>query len=412
MQISQRVRNMGEPALLKYYPLVDQTLKKGIKVYYLNIGQPDIKTPESFMKKVNETKKTVLSYSKPEGEKALREAAVKYYAGYGLTYDPSEMLITNGGSEALLFAFLSICNPDDEILTFEPLYSVYKEMAAASSVNLIGVKTYAVEGFAIPDRETIEKAITPKTKAILITSPGNPTGKVFTEAEVRLLCDVAKAHHLYIISDEVYREFIYEEGAYASPALYPDVAENCIIVDSISKRYSACGARIGFILSKNKELIFEVRKLCQMRLAVSSVDQLGAAELFKLDTGFFDEVLAEYTRRRDIVYEALKDIKGIVCKKPTGAFYYVLKLPIKDACHFIEWMITDFNDAGRTVLLSPANDFYLDPKDGMDEVRLAYVLNEEDMKSAMAVLIKGLATYQQAFPEQVKGVKDNGNQKI
>ncbi|MEG0495208.1 MAG: pyridoxal phosphate-dependent aminotransferase [Eubacterium sp.] len=402
MQISKRVMEMGEPALLKYYPLVDKAEAAGKKVYYLNIGQPDISTPPSFMKKVNEMKQKVLAYAAPEGEKALREEACKYYAKYKLDYNTEDLLITNGGSEALLFTFLSICNPGDEILTPEPLYSIYKEMASATSIRLKGIMTYAEEGFALPDAATIEAAITPKTKAILITSPGNPTGKVFSREEIERIRDIALKYGLYVISDEVYREFIYDGGEYVSPGHYKELSENGIIIDSISKRYSACGARIGFILSKNKNLMHEIRKLCQMRLAVSSVDQLGAAELFKLDTVFFDEALKEYTHRRDIVFDYLKTMDGVIAKKPTGAFYYVVKLPILDTCHFIEWMITDFDDDGKTVLLSPANDFYIHPEDGADEVRIAYVLKESDMKVAMKILKQGLKTYRETFPERCK----------
>lgn len=403
MQISKRVMGMGEPALLKYYPLVDQAEAQGKKVYFLNIGQPDICTPPSFMKKVNEMKEQVLAYAAPEGEKALRDEACKYYKKYNLDYcSQDQMLITNGGSEALLFTFLTICNPGDEILTPEPLYSIYKEMASATSINLKGIKTYTAEGFALPEADVIEAAITPKTKAILITTPGNPTGKVFSKAEVERIRDIALKHNLYVISDEVYREFIYDGGAYVSPGHYADLNNNCIIIDSISKRYSACGARIGFILSKNSEFMSQIRKLCQMRLAVSSVDQLGAAELFKLDTSFFDDVLKEYTHRRDIVYDSLKTIEGVICTKPTGAFYYVAKLPVKDACNFIEWMITTFDYQGKTVLLSPANDFYLNPKDGADEVRIAYVLKDTDMVEAMETLKQGLLKYGQDFPERIK----------
>lgn len=403
MQISKRVMGMGEPALLKYYPLVDQAEAQGKKVYFLNIGQPDICTPPSFMKKVNEMKEQVLAYAAPEGEKALRDEACKYYKKYNLDYcSQDQMLITNGGSEALLFTFLTICNPEDEILTPEPLYSIYKEMASATSINLKGIKTYTAEGFALPGADVIEAAITPKTKAILITTPGNPTGKVFSKAEVERIRDIALKHNLYVISDEVYREFIYDGGAYVSPGHYADLNNNCIIIDSISKRYSACGARIGFILSKNSGFMSQIRKLCQMRLAVSSVDQLGAAELFKLDTSFFDDVLKEYTHRRDIVYDCLKTIEGVICTKPTGAFYYVAKLPVKDACNFIEWMITTFDYQGKTVLLSPANDFYLNPKDGADEVRIAYVLKDTDMVEAMETLKQGLLKYGQDFPERIK----------
>ncbi len=402
MQISKRVQGMGEPALLKYYPLVSKAEAEGRKVYFLNIGQPDIKTPERFMEKVSEVKNEVLAYAQPEGEEYLREAAVEYYKKYGFDFSAEDMLITNGGSEALLFTFLTICNPGDEIITPEPLYSIYKEMASTCSVTLKGIKTYTEEGFALPDNDKIEKVITEKTKAILITNPGNPTGKVFTKEEIERIKEIALKHELYVITDEVYREFIYDGLTYVSPAHYPELKEQCIVIDSISKRYSACGARIGFILSKNIQFMSQVRKLCQMRLAVSSVDQIGAAELFKLDQGFFDEVLQEYTHRRDIVDRCLQKIDGVIYKKPTGAFYYVVKLPVRDACEFIEWMITDFEYEGATVLLSPANDFYLHPEDGADEVRLAYVLKDCDMETAMKVLDEGLKAYRVKYPQRCR----------
>lgn len=402
METSKRVQGMGEPALLKYYPLVDAVKEKGKAVYYLNIGQPDIETPPDFMRKVNEIKEQVLAYAAPEGEAALRTEACKYYDRYNLHYSPEEMLITNGGSEALLFTFLTICNPGDQIITPEPLYSIYKEMASATSVELVGIKTYTEDGFSLPDREAIEALVTDRTKAILITNPGNPTGKVYTKEEIEILRDVAAENDLYIVSDEVYREFVYDGMAYVSPGHYPQISQNCIIVDSISKRFSACGARIGFILSKNKTLMHEIRKLCQMRLAVSSVDQAGAAELFKLGIDFFDNVLAEYTHRRDIVAECLAQMDGVVGKVPTGAFYYMVKLPVKDACDFIEWLITDFEYQGETVLLSPANDFYIHPEDGVDEVRLAYVLGEKDLRKAMKALEEGLIAYKAAYPQRCK----------
>lgn len=402
MEISQRIQKMSEPALLKYYPLVNKAKEKGKKVYYLNIGQPDIKTPEGFLEKIHYLNETVLAYEASEGIKPLREAAVKYYNNLEFEYDVEDLLVTNGGSEALLFTFMGICNPGDEILTAEPLYSIYKEMAAATNVNLVGFKTYAENGFALPESQEIEKQISPKTRAILMTNPGNPTGKVFTREEIESLKNLAIKHHLYLISDEVYREFIYDGQSYLSPGLYKELDENFILIDSISKRYSACGARIGFIVSKNKTFIGEVKKLCQMRLSVSTVDQMGATALFDLDQDFFNTVLEEYSHRREIVFKVLQEIPGVVCKKPKGAFYFMAKLPMKDACHFIEWMIRDFDYQGETVLLSPANDFYLNPKDGADEVRIAYVLKVEDMLLGMEILKRGLEAYSKAFPDQYK----------
>ncbi|HEY5555358.1 pyridoxal phosphate-dependent aminotransferase [Acetobacterium sp.] len=402
METSQRIKKMSEPALLKYYALVDSVQKKGKKVYFLNIGQPDIQTPKGFLERVNCLNEKVLSYQAPEGIIPLREAACGYYGRLGLNYLIEDLLVTSGGSEALLFTFIGICNPGDEILVAEPLYSIYKEMAAATDVKLVGFKTYAEDGFALPDISIIEAAITPKTRGILMTNPGNPTGKVFTAKEIGVYIDLALKHDLYLISDEVYREFVYKDQAYLSPAQYPEMSQNFILIDSISKRYSACGVRIGLIVSKNKVLMKQLKKLCQMRLAVSTVDQLGAVSLFELDQHFFDDTLKEYTHRREIVNTALQEIPGVICKEPKGAFYFMVKLPIKNACHFIEWMITDFEYKGETVLLSPANDFYLNPDDGADEVRIACVLNGEEMRIAMEILKRGLAAYGCAFPEACK----------
>lgn len=405
MQISSRVEHMSEPALLKFYPMVDEAKEKGKKFYYLNIGQPDIETPKEFMDMVKrrvEGDEKVLSYAEPEGVPILREKASHYFKRFGLDFPPKDILVTNGGSEALLFTFLTVCNPGDEILTPVPLYSVYKEMASAASVKLTGIMTYAKDGFKLPEKKEIEKLITDKTKAILITNPNNPTGKVMSRREIEDLKDLCIRYGLYFISDEVYREFIYDDLEYISPGQDRTLDEETIIIDSISKRFSACGARIGFILSKNEAFVHAVRKLCQMRLAVSSVDQLGAAKLFDLDTSFFDHVIHEYESRRDTVFNKFENRKDIIAKKPTGAFYYVLKLPVKDAEPFIEWMIRDFDDNGESVVLTPANDFYLNPENGKDEVRLAYVLNNKDLERASDVLLNGLEAYKKAHPENIK----------
>ena len=404
MQISKRIGSMGEPALLKYYPLVDEAKKKGKKFYYLNIGQPDIETPQEFMSTVRNQGAAgkVLSYAEPEGVPELRTEASKYFRQFGLDYSPEEILITNGGSEALLFTFLTIGNPGDEILTPEPLYSIYKEIAKASSLEMKGIMTYAKDGFSLPSEEEIEKLITPKTKALLITNPNNPTGKVYDRDEIERLKRIALKYDLYFIADEVYRDFMYDGLEYVSPGQDPELKQNTIIVDSVSKRYSACGARIGFIMSDNDEFIYEIRKLCQMRLAVSSVDQMAAAKLFKLDTGFFDKILREYEGRRDTVYEKLGHRDDIIAKKPTGAFYYVLKLPVIDAEKFIRWMITEFGKDGESVVLTPANDFYLDTENGKDEVRLAYVLNQKDLARAADVLLAGIDEYKKEHPENIK----------
>lgn len=402
MKIAKRIEAMSEPSLYKFYPDVHKQEDEGKKFYYLNIGQPDIETPKEFMDKVKEVRQKVLAYSDPEGQKELRQEALKYFKIFDLHYDPEDILITSGGSEALLFVFLTICNPGDQILTPEPLYSIYKEIAKATSIELVGIPTYAENQYDLPDKEVIESLITDKTRALLITNPNNPTGKVFTRKEMDHLEELCLKYDLYFVADEVYREFIYDDLEYISPGHYPRLEENTIIVDSISKRYSACGARIGFIISKNKPLMYALKKLCQMRLAVSSVDQQGATELFKLDTSFFDKSIKEYEHRRDVIYNKLKDRDDIIAKKPTGAFYYMVKLPVKDSEPFIDWLINDFDKNNESVILSPANDFYIDPQKGKDEVRLAYVLNEDDLNQAVDILLEGLDEYKKLYPENIK----------
>lgn len=402
MKIANRINAMSEPALYKFYPDVHKREELGKKFYYLNIGQPDIETPKEFMDKVQEVKQKVLKYSDPKGQKELIDEVIKYLKTFNLEYQNEDIVITSGGSEALLFVFLTICNPGDQILTPEPFYSVYKEIAKATSVELIGIPTYAQTQYSLPDKEVIESLITDKTRAILITNPNNPTGKVLTKKEIDIVKEITLKYDLYLVADEVYREFIYDKDEYISPGHDIGLDENTIIIDSVSKRYSACGARIGFIISKNKEFMKAISKLCQMRLAVSTTDQQGATELFKLDTSFFDKSIGEYEKRRDIVYNQLKDRNDIIAKKPSGAFYYMLKLPVIDSEPFIKYLINDFEDNNESVLLTPANDFYLNPENGKDEVRLAYVLNKKDLERAVDLIKKGLDQYKKDHPENIK----------
>jgi aspartate aminotransferase len=393
MNISNRVKGMSEPALLKYYPMVEKEREKGKYFYELNIGQPDIKTPPAFMSAVTDMKKKVLPYVSTEGIKPLREAIAAYYRKNGYPYDVEDILVTSGGSEALLFAFLTICNPGDSIITPEPMYSIYKELASVSNVNLIPIETKTEEGFALPPKEVINALMMPQVKGILITNPGNPTGKVFTEEEIQVLGELAEEYDAWLLTDEVYREFVYDRPHCPSPGKVKELEDRVIMIDSASKRYSACGARIGLVASKNKEVMKEILKLCQMRLSVSYIDQLGAVNLFQLDEKFFQATLEEYRQRRNVVYEGLHKIEGVVCAKPGGAFYVVAKLPVDDSSDFIEWMITDFELENETVLLSPMHDFYYTKNKGEDEVRIAYVLNAEDLKRALEILEAGLKEY-------------------
>ena len=398
MHIAKRVADMREPEILKYNPLIAEAEAAGKTVYNLSIGQPDLKTPDAFLKQAAAHKGDIHAYALPEGSPELRAAAATYYNRWGYSFSPEDILVTGGGSEALMFALNTVCDPGERVLIPEPFYSVYKDLATALSIHIDGLKTDTANGFDLPDTRTIEAAITPETRAVLITHPGNPTGKVYTEAEIRRLTDICEKHDLFLLSDEVYREFRYDGTPFESPAFDSDAGENVVILDSISKRYSACGARIGFIASANKTLIKAAKKLCDMRLAVSSSDQAGAAALLSMGLGFFDDMLAEYARRRDIVDACLREIPGIVYQKPMGAFYYMVRLPVDDADAFMRFMLTEFDEDGETVLLAPAGDFYTDGITGKSEARLAYVLGEDKLRRALTLLKHGIAAYRETSP--------------
>lgn len=310
-----------------------------------------------------------------------------------MDFESDEILVTNGGSEALLFALMATCDPKDNILVPEPFYSNYNGFSQSINVNITPITTKAEEGFHLPSKEKIQSLITSKTKAILISNPGNPTGTVYTKKELYMISEIAKENDLWIISDEVYREFVYDGLEYTSFGNIKEVEDRVIIIDSVSKIYSACGARIGSIASKDKTLIAEILKLCQGRLCVSALDQVGSVELYNTPSSYFTEVNNEYKNRRDVLYNELIKVKGVICKKPAGAFYIVAKLPIENAEDFVIWMLTDFNKDGETVMACPAEDFYATPGLGRDEIRLAYVLKEDDLHKAAIILKKGLEKY-------------------
>lgn len=386
MNLSKRITSMQQSPIRKLVPIAEKAKEKGKKVYHLNIGQPDIETPAEFFNAVKNFDERVLKYSFSQGIPELINALIKYYKKYDINFKQDEILITNGGSEALLFSIIAVADHGDEILVLEPFYTNYNGFSSAVGVNVIPVTTHATDGFHLPDRRTIEKGITPKTKAILLSNPGNPTGVVYTPEEVQMLADIAKEYKLFVIADEVYREFVYDNLDYTSFGNIKEIADRVIIVDSISKRYSACGARIGSIASKNKELIRQILKLCQGRLCVPTLEQIGAVELYSVPNEYFKSVHKEYQKRRDIVFNALNDIPGIICEKPTGAFYVIAKLPVVDAEEFVIWLLKDFDVDNETVMLAPAEGFYATAGLGKDEVRIAYILNENDLRKAMNIL--------------------------
>lgn len=393
MNFSNRVINMQASPIRKLVPFAEEAKKSGKKVYHLNIGQPDIETPPEFFTAVKEADIKVLAYSLSQGMPELIDSFSKYYARYGLSFDQNEILITNGGSEAILFALIATCDVGDEVLVPEPFYTNYNGFGSSAQVNIVPITTKAENGFALPSASTIEALVTNKTKAILLSNPGNPTGAVYSSEEMDAIALVAKKHNLFIISDEVYREFIYDGMKFKSFAEYTEIANQVILTDSISKRYSACGARIGCIASKNKELITQMLKLCQSRLCVPTLEQIGAAALINVSSDYMDAAILEYKKRRDIVYNALNKMDGVLCKEPKGAFYVIAKLPVKNAEDFVIWLLKEFNLNGETVMLAPAEGFYATPGLGIDEVRISYVLKETDLLAAMAVLDAGLKAY-------------------
>ncbi len=393
MKFSKRIEAMQSSPVRRLVPYAQEAKAAGKKVYHLNIGQPDVKTPTVFFDAVRKFDAEVLEYAHSQGIPELVSAIVDYYKANDLDYDKEEILITNGGSEALMFAMLAVCDPGDQILVPEPFYTNYNGFGSTVDVSLTPVTTTAENGFHLPSKEEVLAAITPRTKAILLSNPGNPTGVVYTKEEVRMLADIAIEKDLFIISDEVYREFVYDGEVCTSFASMKDAADRVILIESISKRFSACGARIGSLACKNIPLINQIMKLCQGRLCVPTIEQIGAVELYKMPKSYYTEVCDEYRGRRDIVYKALQEMPGVVCEKPKGALYVVAKLPVEDAEDFIIWMLKEFSLNGETVMLSPAEGFYATKGLGKNEARIAYVLNATELEKAMACLKAGLKAY-------------------
>lgn len=395
MKFSKRLSSMQQSPIRKLAPFATAAKAEGVKVYHLNIGQPDIVTPTGFFDAVKNFDKKVLEYAGSQGMTELIEAIRKYYTTYNINFANEDIIITNGGSEALLFSFMAVCDPGDNILVPEPFYTNYNGFAQCLNIDVKSVTTFAETGFHLPSKEEILSKIDDKTSAILVVNPGNPTGCVYTKEEVQMLADIAKENDLWIIADEVYREFVYEGLEYTSFANIKEVEDRVVIIDSVSKRYSACGARIGSIACKNKEFMAEVMKVCQGRLCVATIEQLGAAALYETPKSYFKEVNDEYKKRRDTLYNELMKADGVICEKPMGAFYIVAKLPVENAEDFVAWMLKEFRKDNETVMCTPAEGFYSTPGLGKNEVRLAYVLKEEDLRRSGKLLKEALEEYTQ-----------------
>ena len=369
--------------------------KQGKKIYHLNIGQPDLPTPQAYYDAVHNFEAKTLEYEASPGMPVLIDAVQKYYKELGVELDPKDILITTGGSEALLLTCLSILDPYTEVIIPEPYYPNYTTFVHAAGGVIRALPTNPWEGYRYAKRERIESLITKNTRAIMITNPGNPTGVVRDLEEMRMIADIAKKHDLFLICDEVYREFCYDEKfGVPTMARFDDIDDNLIIIDSVSKRFSACGARVGCVVTKNKELQAALLKFCQSRLAVATIDQLGAAALYDVDHDFFRQCKAEYQRRRDTVVSRLREIPGVVVEEPMGAFYVMASLPVDDSDKFQRWLLEKFDDNGDTVMFAPGAPFYETPGKGLNEVRIAYVLKQEDLERAMEILAKGIAQYQ------------------
>lgn len=393
MKISNRVFNMPESPVRKMDTLATKVKESGVNILHLNIGDPDIKTPQVFWDAIKNYEAPILGYAKSEGISDLVHSLQKYYKTYNLEYDYEDILVTAGGSEALSLILTTVCDYHEEVLVFEPFYTNYNGFADVVDVIPVPITTQSSNGFHLPAKDEITSKITDKTRAILLSNPGNPTGTVYTKEEIEMLADIAIEFDLYIISDEVYREFVYDGLEYYSSAMVKRIEDRVIIVDSISKRYSACGARIGCLASKNKDLMKQVLKICQNRLCVPTLDQVGAKALYDADQTFLNEVKEEYDRRRNLIYKELSGVAGIEFIKPSGAFYLILDLPVKDAEHFVTWLLTEYSINNETVMLAPAQGFYSTKGLGKNQVRIAYILDTDKLARAAKIIKDGLVEY-------------------
>lgn len=396
MRISDRVQAMQNSPIRKFNPLADAATAEGVKIYHLNIGQPDIETPSVFWEAVKCFDQKVLAYAGSWGLPELQDAIVDYFKRFNMNLERNDVLITSGGSEALTLAFLSIINPGDEVIVAEPYYTNYLTFIQAADGVVKPVTTYAEEGYKYAIRERLEAVVTDKTKMISIVNPGNPTGCILSREDMRVIADFAKEHDLWILADEVYREFAYDGREMTSFGQIPDIEDRVIIIDSVSKRFSACGARIGCMVCKNKEYMAQVFKIAMGRLCVPTLDMVGATAMYKLPADFFNDVRAEYEHRRDVTYDALKKIPGVVCEKPGGAFYITCKLPVENTEDLLLFLLKEFRENNETVMYAPAEGFYATPGIGKNELRIAYILNADDMARGIELLGKGIEAYKAA----------------
>ena len=384
---------MPPSPIRKLVPYAEQAKRNGTTIYHLNIGQPDIETPATMLDAIHNFSPKVVEYSHSAGMESYRKKLVKYYAEYNIELDYQDIMITTGGSEAIEIAMMTCLNEGDEVIIPEPFYANYNGFSRQADVQVVPVRSFIESGFALPSKEAFEAVITPRTKAIMICNPGNPTGYLYSREELESLKDLVLRYNLFLFSDEVYREFCYDGKAYTSVMHLEGLDQHTILLDSVSKRYSACGARIGALISKNKEVMTTALKFAQARLSPPTFGQVAAEAAIDTPASYFAEVKAEYTRRRDYVVERLNAMHGVFCPKPSGAFYCIARLPISDADDFCRWLLEEFQFHKQTVMLAPATGFYSTPGAGSNEVRIAYVLNLKDLEAAMDCLQEALKQY-------------------
>jgi aspartate aminotransferase len=391
--ISKKGHQMPESPIRKLAPYAEKAVKQGKKIYHLNIGQPDIQTPEVALKAISNHSLKILEYSSSNGSEQYRKKIAHYYSKHKIDINQEEIIVTTGGSEALLFAFGSILDTDEEVIIPEPFYANFNSFSTASGAKIVPVISKFEDNFSLPPIEEFEKLITSKTKAILICNPGNPTGYLYSKEEIQKLAAIVIKHDLFLIADEVYREFIYDGNEHYSILQEATLDNHAIVIDSVSKRYSMCGARIGCIVSKNKDVIKTSLKFAQARLSPPTLAQIACEAALDTPQSYFEEVKNEYVKRRDILIDGLQKIEGIRVAKPKGAFYCIVELPIKNADKFAQWLLESFDVNGETVMVAPAAGFYSTPNIGLNQIRLAYVLNEESLKKALLILEKALKIY-------------------
>ncbi|WNJ16634.1 pyridoxal phosphate-dependent aminotransferase [Pontibacter sp. G13] len=391
--LSQRALEIPASPIRKLVPYSEAAKAAGKHVYHLNIGQPDVETPQVFFDAIQDAHLKVVAYSHSAGHVSLRQSIADYYGNLGHPLNTDQVIVTTGASEALSFVFATIMNPGDEVIIPEPFYANYNSFSIFSNVKVVPIQTQIENDFALPPIEEFEKLITPRTRAILICNPGNPTGVLYPQESLQKLQEIVKKHDLYLVSDEVYREFAYDGKQHKSVLGLEGMEDHVIVTDSISKRFSSCGARIGCVVSKNADVMGGVMKLAQARLSPPTLGQIGAEALYQLPASYYQDVVEIYRKRRDVLVESIAKIPGAVCPDVDGAFYAMVQLPVDSSERFCQWMLEEFDHEGATVMMAPGSGFYATPGLGTDQVRIAYVLNEEDLRKAMECLAAGLAAY-------------------